>query len=390
MRVLLVIYGSIDQLSGGYLYDRQVVASLRRRGVQVETLSLPQCPYLLCPFLPAGARRGLRRILTAEEREGRYDAVVIDELVHPSVFRAARHRRDTGPPLVTLVHHLRCREPGGAAVRGLACRMERILLRNSTAVVVNSRVTAETVRGLVEPGTPMYVCPPGSDLLPGLESSGTRFRQDARSPSRSQPGRVPSPRTRPTSAGDSSQGGAGPVRLLVTGNLVPRKGHDLLLQVLAGLREYRWHLRIVGRVVDRRYRRRLGRMQLRFGLAGRIDFTGALGGQQLAREYREADVFVFPSRYEGYGISLAEAVRAGLPFVAFSAGATAEVTEGRGLLFPPGDLEGFSAALAGLLADPLERERAGLLSREIAAGLPAWEDTGRRVFQALREVTAGG
>jgi glycosyltransferase involved in cell wall biosynthesis len=368
MRVLLVIYGSIEQLSGGYLYDRQVVAFLRRKGVEVEILSFPTCPYLLCPLRPAGLRRAgpqrkLREILRAKGPPEGFDAVVIDELVHPSVFRTARCRAEGAPLLLTLVHHLRCREPGGFVLGLLARRMESELLRHSSAALVNSRATAETVRELVGPALPLYVCPPGSDLLPPTEHSRSRGGA-AQSPSAT--------------------------RLLVTGNLIPRKGHDLLLRILGGLTRFPWHLRVVGRVVDQRYFRRLRRMRLRLGLAGRVEFTGELDGEALAREYREADVFVFPSRYEGYGISLAEAVRAGLPFVAFAAGATAEVTGGRGLLVPPGDLEGFSAALGGLLGDSGERERAGLLSREIAAELPGWEDTGSTVLRALGEVTARG
>jgi glycosyltransferase involved in cell wall biosynthesis len=362
MRVLLVIYGSIEQLSGGYLYDRQVVASLRRRGVEVEILSLRPCPYLLCPLIPAVPRRRLRRILAGGEAQGRVDAVVIDELVHPSVFRAVRRRGAAAPPLLCLVHHLRCREPGGEPLRSVARRMERGLLLHSTAALVNSRATAETVRELAGPELPVYLCPPGSDLPPGLEGASSR----------------PRARSRPE------------LRLLVTGNLIPRKGHDLLLRVLAGLKQYPWHLRVVGRVADLRYRRRLDRLEHRLGLHGRVEYTGELGGQELGMEYRNADVFVFPSRFEGYGISLAEALRAGLPFVAFAAGAIAEVTGGRGLLCPPGDLEGFSAALGQLLRDPSERERAARLSREIAAKLPAWEDTGRLVFEALGEVAARG
>jgi len=361
MRILLVVYGSLEQLSGGYLYDREVVGYLRERGVQVDILSLPACPYLLCPLPvagPAAPRRELRRLLRQPASGGTCHAVVIDELVHPSVFRLLRGRAPGSPPVVSLVHHLKSREPVPAPLRWLARGMERSLLRRSRGILVNSRVTGQTVRELVGEDMPVYVCPPGSDLLPGLEGTGA-----------AKPG-----------PGDA------PVRLLATGNLIRRKGYDLLLRILGGLRARSWRLRVVGRTADQGYRRRLERLERRLGLEGRIEYTGELSGQELARQYREADVFVFPSRYEGYGISLAEAVRAGLPFVAFAAGAVAEVTGGRGLLFPPGDLAGFSGALERLLADPEARREAAGLSRKLRSALPGWADTGRAVHEALREL----
>ena len=363
MRVLLVIYGSLDQQSGGYLYDRQVVGYLQRRKVQVEILSLPRCAYLLCPLASlrrSGPQERLRRLLQGKYEGRGFDTVIVDELVHPSVFRAAARRGTAEPPLLTLVHHLRSQEPGGPLLRWIALGMERVLLRHSDAAVVNSRVTAQTVRKLVGPGMPLYLCPPGNDLLPGLERRWESLRP----------------------AGSSAR----EVRLLVTGNLIQRKGHDLLLRMLAGLRRHPWRLRIVGPVVDHRFRRRLGRLERRLGLSGRVEYTGELSGDELAREYLRADVFVFPSRYEGYGISLAEALRAGLPFVAFAAGATAEVTGGRGLLFPPGDLEGFAGALERLVTDSEERSQAAALSRELSAGLPGWAETGRRFYEALGEI----
>jgi glycosyltransferase involved in cell wall biosynthesis len=72
--------------------------------------------------------------------------------------------------------------------------------------------------------------------------------------------------------------------------------------------------------------------------------------------------------------------------VAFASGAVAEVTGGRGLLFPPGDTSGFAAALRRLVTDPQARREAAAVSREARADLPGWADTGRRVYEALREI----
>jgi len=146
----------------------------------------------------------------------------------------------------------------------------------------------------------------------------------------------------------------------------------------------------VGRPADRRYTRRLQARTRAYGLADRVVFAGALDAGPLAEEYRRAEVFAFPSRYEGYGISLAEALRAGLPFVAFAGGGVSEVVQGRGLLAPPGDLKAFQAHLGRLIADPALRARMAALSRELAAGLPSWQDTGRCFLRVLQTAAAHG
>ena len=368
MRILWVVYGSLEQLSGGYLYDRLVVEYLRAHGVEVEVLGLSQPPYFLCPLRAVPPR--------LRSPEG-LDAIVVDELIHPSVFRWAVARAQTATPLsrprlVTLVHHLRSREQVPLLLKAAARSMERRLLAASDAVIANSRTTAATVEELVGPLPLLAVCPPGCDRLPAVEA--------AHAPSAGGE----------TDGGLSAPGPAGPVRLLATGNLIPRKGYDLLLELLAGMSGLPWELRVAGRPVDRRYERRLHKLVRRQGLGDRVTFTGELSEKRLAEEYRRAEVFAFPSRYEGYGISLAEAVRAGLPFVAFTGGGVAEVVRGRGLLVAPGDLAGFGAHLRRLVVDADFRERQAVLSRELAPALPTWQYTGRLFLAALQKACSHG
>ena len=93
MRIGLVIYGALSQRTGGYLYDRMLVAGLRRLGAEVEVIRLPDGWYggRLLQNLAQGARR--RRL----------DVVLQDELCHPSLWLANRWRRC---PVVAIVHNL--------------------------------------------------------------------------------------------------------------------------------------------------------------------------------------------------------------------------------------------------------------------------------------------
>ncbi len=364
MRVLFIIYGSLDQVSGGYLYDRKVIEYLRSEGIEVNLLGLPVLPYLLCPvhfFHPQ-----LRRLFQTPGTGRRYQCIVVDELTHPSLFLSVARRVEGCPPVLVLLHHLSSREPAGWARRQLARAMEKALISRSDGVVVNSRSTGATVRDLIERPPPLYLCPPGSDALFGQQPGGgggltAGNPAGARTPA----------------------GGRAPVRLLVTGNVIFRKGHDLLIRLLGGLRNLDWELRVVGGLADRRYKRRLDRLAGRYGLDSRIRYTGVLDGEALRQEYEAADIFLFPSRYEGFGISLAEAIRAGLPFVAFRSGAIPELTGGRGLLVSEGDTRSFQEHLGRLIADPELRAQAAALSGRLAADLGTWSDTGGAFLQAV-------
>ena len=97
MKLGLLIYGSLDTLSGGYLYDRKLVEYLRTQGDTVEIISLPWRNYaahLTDNFhfrLPPGL-----------------DLLIQDELNHPSLISA--NSRSHPYPIISLIHHLRCSE----------------------------------------------------------------------------------------------------------------------------------------------------------------------------------------------------------------------------------------------------------------------------------------
>ena len=80
MHIGLIIYGSLDTLTGGYLYDRLLVEHLRRQGDQVDIISLPWRTY--------GRHLGdnFSRNLYGRLRHAPFDALLQDELNHPSLF----------------------------------------------------------------------------------------------------------------------------------------------------------------------------------------------------------------------------------------------------------------------------------------------------------------
>lgn len=104
--------------------------------------------------------------------------------------------------------------------------------------------------------------------------------------------------------------------LLFVGTVEPRKGIHLLLEALTHIKsDYQLH--IVGQVVDDCYMQRLKQYITAHDLDSKVIFEGAADKEQLNRFYDRAELFVFPSQLEGYGIVLIEAMQHGLPIVAF-------------------------------------------------------------------------
>ena len=145
--------------------------------------------------------------------------------------------------------------------------------------------------------------------------------------------------------------------ILCVAHLYARKDIATLLRAMKSLQTTAL-LRIVGIGPELA---RLQRLSQELGVEDRVRFLEHISFAQLAQEYRNADVFCLPSRQEGFGIVLLEAMAAGLPIVAAQAGAIPEVLqEGQcGVLIKPGDAVGFAVALDALLQEPSARHHLG-------------------------------
>jgi glycosyltransferase involved in cell wall biosynthesis len=120
----------------------------------------------------------------------------------------------------------------------------------------------------------------------------------------------------------------------------------------------------------------------RLGLNGRLDLRGHVSKEELAMLYRGAGCLVFPSRYEGFGLPIVEAMASGTPVVTTAAGATTEVAGDAAVIVEPGNPVELAGGIERALAD---RERL------VAAGLErarlfTWADTARRTLAVYREL----
>ena len=167
MKVGLVIYGSLDTLSGGYLYDRKLVEYLRAHGDTVEIISLPwrnyashltdnfwfRFPHSNVIASPNGAKQS--------QNNQPFDILIQDELNHPSLIAANRGRHPY--PIVSLVHHLRCSELRPKWQNIFYRFVEKKYLQSADGFIFNSKTTQGVVHGLIGDGKPNVVAYPPTD-----------------------------------------------------------------------------------------------------------------------------------------------------------------------------------------------------------------------------------
>jgi glycosyltransferase involved in cell wall biosynthesis len=205
------------------------------------------------------------------------------------------------------------------------------------------------------------------------------LRQESWLPSQDSPLRgpvspLPNPESRPS----------GPINILYSGRITREKGAELLADafLLAHAREPRLHLVLAGGGPEQEY--------LRERLGEHASFLGWLEGEQLARTYASADVFLFPSATDTFGQVILEAQASGVPVIAVAEGGPLSLVEDRvsGLLCEA-DAERLAEAVLELAGSPL-------LCRHLARGalraarLRTWERTLQRLADGYHRALAVG
>jgi len=182
--------------------------------------------------------------------------------------------------------------------------------------------------------------------------------------------------------------GQGPVALFL-GGLKPRKSLPFLLATWRAVAAARSGATLVI-AGDGPLAGGLRRRAEALGADARIVFTGRLPEAEKVAHYRLADVFLFPSTLEGFGLAVGEAMSCGLPVVVSDQGALPElVVDGQGgFVCPTGDVAAFQAATLRLLDDASLRRRLGAFNRERVERHFRWPRAARRVLDIYDEVLA--
>ncbi len=344
MSIYFAFPGDLDTPTGGYHYDRRLIDELRSMGVEVEAVSLPQC----LPMLGQETLASIGRTLAAIPDNA---VVVIDGLAF-GVLDELALAESTRLRLVALCHHPLALETGlSAEQRSILLASERRALSYARATVVTSEHTRQILIDQFSVRAERIITAlPGTDRVPFAPCDGD------------------------------------PIRLLTVASLTRRKAHDVLIDALAALESQSWQARFVGGMdFDPAWARSLRERVDALGLAQRIEFAGTV--EDTGIEYQQADVFVLPSRFEGYGMVFAEALAAGLPIIAASAGAVPNVVPVEaGILVVPDDADALARALHQIMSDEPMRRRLQKGARQAAANLPSWAESASIVARKLEEV----
>ena len=331
--------------TGGYIYDRRMVEGLRASGWRVTV-------HELHPDFPLPSATALHEAAQIMEHIPAGRPVLIDGLAlggMPAIAERERSRLR----LIALIHHPLALETGLDSDKvGQLRDAERRALAAVQSVITTSRTTAQALADYGVASERITVVIPGTEPAPLAEGSG----------------------------GDV-------LNLLCVATLTPRKGHAILFEALAGLRDKAWRLTCVGSSErDPKTAAALRRQIASFGLDDRIRLLGELDDEALGRRYAQADVFVLASHYEGYGMVFSEALARGLPIVAASGGAVPEtVPAAAALLVKPGDSAALRAALGRLMEGSELRAQLREGARRARHTLPTWQEASARFAAAIMD-----
>lgn len=346
MYVGLVIYGSLETLTGGYLYDRALVNYLRAHGHEVEVISLPWRTY--ARHLSDNLSLRLRRRLQNAE----FDLLIQDELNHPSLFLLNRLLKKQIPyPIVTIVHLLRSSEAGPAWMKRMYGALERQYLKTVEGAIFNCHTTRRAVERLLKRNLPGVVAYPGRDQ-PTLTVSVEELTQRALEP--------------------------GPLRIIFLANVVPNKGLKVLLDALNQLPLHSWHLTVVGSLtMNPAYARAIRHQIGRDGLSNHVEMLGAMPHEEIPGLLARSHIMAVPSYYEAIGMAYLEAMGSGLPVIASTAGGAHEIiTHGeQGFLAAPGDANSIARYLQELNQDRTRLIEMSLSAYKRFCAHPTWEQS---------------
>ncbi|MEI6290656.1 MAG: glycosyltransferase family 4 protein [Chloroflexota bacterium] len=350
IKIGFVIYGSLDTISGGYLYDRKLVEYLRSNGDQVEVISLPWRNYLM----------HLSDNLNFRLPNG-FDILIEDELNHPSLLSANSQKHPY--PVISLVHHLRSSEQFPSLERSLYQFFEKKYLHAVDGFIFNSGTTRTVVESLAGSEKPAILAFPPTDRF------GAAISPDY---------------VHTRSFSDS------PLKVTFLGNVIPRKGLSTVLGALKKITE-NVTLDVIGSLtVDKVYAEQMQKLTAEYGLAQKVTFHGALELGGIEPILRNSHLMVVPSSYEGFGMVYLEGMCFGLPAIGSTSGAAGEIIQpGKtGYLVDPGDSNALADILQKLAANRILLNDLSQQALIRYAAQPTWEQTAESVRQYLYQQIA--
>jgi glycosyltransferase involved in cell wall biosynthesis len=348
LRIGLIIYGHLNIVTGGFIYDRNLVTHSKQLGDEVHIISLPWRKYknhLAYNF----SNSLIRRIASLK-----LDILLEDELNHPSCIilnKVLKNKVDH--PLISIVHHLRMEE-NNRPLHSFQKWLEKEYLKSVDGFIFNSLATSDSVARFVD-DRPYIVAYPGKDrFLPEITEREIVKRCQR----------------------------AGPLGIVFLGNITPRKGLDVLISSLKSLSGAQWRLTVIGSLSrSKKYSREILEQIQTHEISKSVYFTGEISNAEVAAILRNNHVLAVPSHHEGFGLVYVEAMGFGLPVIGTSAGGAQEIIKHQvnGFLIAPQSSASLTEYLLRLHADRSMLERMSFDALKTYSMFPTWHGTASKI-----------
>lgn len=338
---------SLRRLTGGILYDHRLCLRLLKEGFRVDCFDLDTLPRA-AKFLRFPASSRLKRIAPD------FDVLVSDLGNSTLTMGFQEYARRTGRVTVLVCHHFRSGLERTLLRRLLHRHSEARVVRSARLLIANSPHTVGILRSMGRSDRDIVLARPGLSV-PVAEKPAFREK---------------------------------PGELLSVCGIEPRKGVLEMLRALHGSGMEEVRLTIAGATdQDPSYTGMVRELIGELGLSSRVRLSGRMDHDELLLAYRRADAFILLSRWEGYGMAIAEAMASGLPVISTTAGAIPGLVEEgiTGFLVEPGDWMGASVRIRTLFSDGGLRARMAGEALDRASRFPTWEETTGSIVASLRE-----
>ncbi len=327
MRLILITVAPFETISGASFYHRRLLAAWNDMGGTSEVVALADTPA------PDFVER-LDETASIIIEGGAFE---VAEAVIPALQARGA---------VALIHHPTALEPGTPEPRRRALKALElgVLPGFRTVIAASTQIAERLTQEFGVRANRIAVLVPGTDhqirrVIDGTAPFGS------------------------------------PCTILSLGTLTYRKGHDILLKALATLSDLDFHLILAGEPRDASYAAELTALTEQLGLTDRVERQGALEGAALDAAWARADLFALATRFEGFGMVIAEAMARGLPVAITDGGAAGSlVANGAGIVAPVNDVAQLAKAMRRLIFSPALRAEMGGIAWAHARTLPEWPD----------------
>ena len=355
MKIAFIIYGDLNKITGGYIYDKHLVDYLEQSNHEIDVIPLPDTSYWKT------IRHNFQKNFYEKLTDQHYDLILQDELCHPSLFWLNKSiRNQLKCPIVTIVHALKTDLHQNIVTKFLIKLIESRYLQSVDGFIFISEYTRNQAKALTTTHTPWVIAYPAGDRL---SAKATREEIHKKIPA------------------------VGPLNLLYLGALTENKQLHLILKTLTRFPEGKIQLSIAGQFnCSKRYEKKIQRLADQASNRHSINFLGQITSKtELANLLQTHHLLTLPSLSEGLPLVVLEAASFGVPSITTERSAAGEFIQNKknGILIDPEEHSALHDTLSHLNAD---RELLSDMSRNVYHSFedhPTWTETGKKIEKFL-------